>query len=499
MAHSFATNRRPFGIPIFTALALASALGGCGSSSNSKEEVPLSAMTNPDAHTSTQVAAVRRTWQAVEAGELDHAAARESLKRVAWARARWEGVRRAAIETLLEDEAQIADTRNMLRLMLPTETQWGIITFICDTAAERGWKDLTAAIVRSWSRPVPEPPDSERPERHALERLYPGTPPEDVVFGVFTGVDISAADFRERDRRDAWTLLRRIDPHGTRTLALLTSNEDPSSDPWVLSLRACAIDLRCVPETGEELLWINQLREPEHRDFWASASSAIAGLTPEQQDRLALRHAAAIVWAAQHRPQWLGMTQAELLEAATAEQKSRKKHVRAADRSGGVIVSELLSGWRDTLSWGDALTVMIGFELATAPGVAETLFTQVEQDRRDTTTEHGGVMDGAPDGFALRGYIPRPSQRYGDRQFVAPAEMISESPESVFHYHFHVQRSRNSDYAGPSGEDIDYAYRFGRSCIVFTSITEDVLDADLYHGSGVIIDLGEIRRPSASR
>lgn len=498
MAGIHTPERTSLGTWIALGLLSAAALAGCASSSEPKE-TPLSAMGDANAHTSTQLAAVRRTWQAVEAGELDNAAARESLKRVVWARSRWEGVRQAAIETLLEDEPNLADTRNMMRLMLPTETQWGIIEFICTTAADRNWKELTASIVRSWARPVPVPPDNERPEHKALERLYPGTPVEDVVFGVFTGVDVAPSEFRDRDRRDAWTLLRRIDPRGLRTIPLLTADDLPTDDTWVIALRACARQLHCVPDTGEELLWVTQLRSPENADFWSSASSVIAGLTPQQQEGLELRHVAAILWASTHRAQWLNMSREELIEAATAEQKSRRKHKRSSGRSGSVEVSELMSGWRDSLTWGDALTIMIGFELAEAPGVAETLFIQTEQDRRDVTTEHGGVIDAAPDGFGLRSFIPRASQRFGDRQFIAPTEMIEQSPQSIFHYHFHVQRAHNSDYAGPSNEDMDYAFKFGRSCIVFTSISEDTLGADLYFGSGAIIDLGEVTRPSSSR
>lgn len=493
------SHRTISAILIAVGLLGALAMTGCASSSSEPKKAPLSAMGDANAHTDTQLAAIRRTWQAVDSGELEHAAARESLKRVVWARSRWEGVRKAAIETLLEDEPNLADTRNMLRLMLPTETQWSILEFICTTAADRGWTELTPSIVRSWSRPVPIPPDNERPECLALIRMYPDKPVEDVVFGVFTGVDVGESDFRERDRRDAWTLLRRIDPKGVRTIALLTADVAPSEDSWINALRACAQQLHCVPDTGEELLWVTQLQKPENAEFWSSASSAIARLTPEQQEGLQLRHVAAILWASTHRPQWLGESRAALLEAATSAQKSQRKHRRATGRSGGVEVSELLSKWGDSLSWGDLLTVMIGFNLAEAPGVAGQLFMQTEQDRRDVSTEHGGVINSAPDGFALRGYVPRASQRYGDRQFVAPADMIEENPQSIFHYHFHVQRARNSDYAGPSEEDMDYARRFGRSCIVFTSISEDTLGADLYFGSGAVIDLGEVNRPQTSR
>ena len=55
------------------------------------------------------------------------------------------------------------------------------------------------------------------------------------------------------------------------------------------------------------------------------------------------------------------------------------------------------------------------------------------------------------------------------------------------------------DYSGPGQGDDEYADRLGRSCLVFTSLSNDSLNADYYqprNAAGfVVVDLGEIRRP----
>ena len=47
-----------------------------------------------------------------------------------------------------------------------------------------------------------------------------------------------------------------------------------------------------------------------------------------------------------------------------------------------------------------------------------------------------------------------------------------------------------------STSSFDYAAKFGRACVVFTGISRDLLDADAYFPSGVVVDLGEVRAPA---
>ncbi len=91
-------------------------------------------------------------------------------------------------------------------------------------------------------------------------------------------------------------------------------------------------------------------------------------------------------------------------------------------------------------------------------------------------------------------YPPRPGSRRGDHEFVASTDMILQSDDALAHYHFHVQEPRNSEYAGPSANDLAYSARYGRSCLVLTSVASGVMDVDFYQPDGAVIDLGEIVR-----
>ncbi|HBS28786.1 MAG TPA: hypothetical protein DEB06_04905, partial [Phycisphaerales bacterium] len=177
-----------------TALGLAGlvVLGSCsggvgGATPAAAPGVSPATMTDSAAKNSARLDAVRRAWEFADAGQADRAAIRESLKKVSWSRATWDQIRLEALRALLDDTPNLDDTRNMMRLMLPTETAWSVVEFIGDTSAERGWTDLSVALVRSWSRVVDEPLDDQRPERRALERLHPGVPITEVVFAVFMG------------------------------------------------------------------------------------------------------------------------------------------------------------------------------------------------------------------------------------------------------------------------------------------------------------------------
>jgi hypothetical protein len=71
--------------------------------------------------------------------------------------------------------------------------------------------------------------------------------------------------------------------------------------------------------------------------------------------------------------------------------------------------------------------------------------------------------------------------------------MLTAGATALAHFHFHVQRDDNADYAGPSEGDVGYAQDQGRACVVFTSVRAGVLNADYYQPGGITIDLGEVR------
>jgi hypothetical protein len=417
---------------------------------------------------------------------------REGLKGLAWKRSESPSLRIAAINTLLADDE--ADTRAMLALLLPTETAWPVIERACALAGERGWTDLTPALVRSWSRTVPTPPDDERPERAALLALFPGEELEAVVFGVFADRSLTGA-FAERTRQDAWALLRRLDPGDEASVALLRGLPAGQEDTLVEDIRRAAVDLHAIPETSKQLEWVRDMRRPEHADFWREATEAIAALDDARRAGLALRHASVVRWVAANEPSWLERSREELLAILDERLAGRRRHERTGGGDAVGARMEHLSRWRDELTWGDAAAILLADITLRDGAVVQRLFDQADADHLDRSCEHGGVLAFEGGAWAAIGFEPRPAQRLGDRRFIAPPEMLERGATAPLLYHFHANRHGNTEYAGPSEGDLVFAEEYGRACLVLTFVDPGTLAVDYYQPGGARIDLGELSRP----
>lgn len=432
--------------------------------------------------------------EARSAPEADRAAAvataREQLKRVAWKRSERPAVRLAAIELLAEDDP--ADTARMLSLMLPTETSWPVIEGVSRMAVERGWTAMTPALVRSWARWVPEPADADRPERAALAQLHPDRSVEEVVFDVFLHPE---GPRPERLRADAWGLLSRLDDSGAWTSSRVAqlSPEDVAKDPLLEAIRSAAADLAAVPRTSEQLERLTRMRRDAER--WRQAAQAIAQLRTEQREGLTLAHAPLVLWAREHAPSLLAQSREALLDDA-AEALARFKRARrtAGHPDDLAAPRETIEESRDRLSWGDALALHIALRALEEQRLVDELAKQMDADRRDTSTEYGGLIDYDGQRFVARLYPPRPSQRFGDNRFVASSDLLDASAWSLFLYHFHASSVRHSEFAGPGSGDLDFAKRHSCACLVFTSVAVGAFDADYYQRAGAIVDLGVRRR-----
>ncbi len=478
-------------------------VGGLGCQSTPAGPVEPATMNDAEAPMRDRRLAVRQAGEGLDAGTVEIEPTREALKTVIWRRANYWKLRAEALDALLADEANLADTRTMLTLLLPTESVLGaqeMIEVVGEEAARRGWTDLTPGFVVSLSHPVLGVEDEDRAEYGALRELHPRRDPVDVVFDVFAG-RFENLELRERDRLAAWGLLRRLDPSGERTRDLLAELEAvaPGDDPLLVSLRASARDLRAVPDTGEQLEWVGKLREPEHRAFWAESARVIAGLSGEQLRGFELRHVSGVRWASAHRPELLGADRRALLDEVERRVEANPHHWRSGGSS--TQVDEALRRARDELVWGDLLLMLIALEAMEDGSLAGEMFAQAEKDMGDTSTEHGGVLDAREDSpdasarFVAWSYPPRPSQRLGDNRFVASDDLLNAGVAALFHYHFHATTYANRKYAGPSLADLEYARRYGRSCLVLTFVDRDTLNVDYYQPDGARVDLGVIERP----
>lgn len=432
-----------------------------------------------------------------------------TFKDIAWSPAESREMRMAVITSLLNDPDPkvVEDARGMARLMLPREQDRAVVVLLSKTAAERGWTDFIPSLIRSYSRVIAGVEDKTRAESLALTDLSGGRPVHEVVFEVFLNPpqmpESYGLDWAQRFRADAWDLLGRLDADGQMRMKMLTDAQTGAAgDEVVTNIRRCMRELRAIPITGDELNWLRSLCNPANAAnaaWWSEASSAIAKVA--DKGPFQMRHAEVIRWASVHRPQWYNAPREQLLAELTARLDGRDRTERTTGAS--TKIREDLAFWAPGLRWGDLLSILVIDDILAQPHVLSAIFDQSGMDQKDKSTEYGGLLT-----FAARPgtldelrtakaafYPPRPGQRQGDEKFIASDAMIAASDKVVAHYHFHVQERMNGAYAGPSEGDLVYAARYGRACVVFTSLDAKALNADYYQPDGKVIDLGRFTRP----
>jgi hypothetical protein len=458
-------------------------------------------------------------WEESEGNPEARARTRDVLKEMAWDAEHVPTELRIKIMGKLltdKDEKNLADSRAMTRLMVPKEPSRGLLVYLGSVIGARGWTDFTGPLIRSYSRYQPLVPDDQRSERGALLTLYPDQKIEKIVYDNFIRPPemdaIPGVDTTQRLRVEAWDLLGRLDPSGSFRIRALAETGIPQDDALLNAIHRCARELRAIPIAGDELSWLLSLNDTTNEAnvaWWAEATSAVSRLSEEQTTALALRNIEAIRWASLNKPDYLTSSRIALLSQLRSRIDSRTTHRRSSDQqSNRKPLRQDLDTWQAKLTWGDVVTILVVDDSLQDPKVQAQLFQQQTLDHQDKQTEYGGVIDYASPGthttwegeeklvsasWRARLYPPRSSQRFADDRFIASTDMMTAAERALAIYHFHTQRLRNGDYAGPSDGDLEFAAYCGRTCVVFTSIRDGTLNADYYH-TGVVIDLGDIER-----
>ena len=363
---------------------------------------------------------------------------------------------------------------------------------VCELVGDRGWTELTPALVRALAYPLIgwEPNLRERPEYMALDRLHGGERVVDTIFDTFMHSNTVAL---QGLRRACWKLM--IDLGARERLAdLLLGTEAPKDDLMLRDLQAAARDLGVIPVNHEEIIWLRELQQPEWEDFWLEAQSAVASLPPGRRAEFELRDLAILITASIHEPQLLRRTKSDLHTEVETRLKGQRHHYKSGVRSErSSSWSERLYDHRDALTWGDLAAMVMALRALQVPEVVDHLFDYAERDRLDQSTEYGGIIRlDSKNRYEIIEFPPR--VRYGDTRFEASQDMFDAGYGALFHFHYHAQRYRNHQYAGPGAGDRAYANNTRANCLVFTFVGEDRLNIDFYRHGYVTIDLGEVRR-----
>ncbi|MBL4699146.1 MAG: hypothetical protein JKX70_09970 [Phycisphaerales bacterium] len=474
---------------------------------------PLLDLRNPELLERDRVQAAEQAWDEVERGVRVRERTRKALKNLAWSNATTPTLRLTVLELLMSDVSVEGseDSRAMARLLLPTERSPDAVRIMAQRAVDSGWTEMVPALVRSYARVNPNVPDAKRIERAALEALVPNTDIDRIVFEVFLNPSQGLGDAREqavlrlsqRTRDDAWGLISRLDPSGVVRRMVIDSpialDAESSSREMIQDLRAAITELGIVPDTAMEIQWLTNLRRhPDKRNqrlntqWWNQTAQVVAGLGVQQRDGLAIRHLEPIRWASVNRPAWLSLDR-DALYGVASERLGRRTHHKRKSQKGENRRLERLRDWDAYLGWGDLLTILVVDDALAQRSVVDQVFQQRTLDKKDTTTEYGGVIEyDAETGYRAVLYRPRSRDRVNDKRFVASDDMFRFSDRSLIHYHLHANKRNNNKFAGPSLADLINAGQSGRTNLVFTSLGKDDLNVDVYFPNGVVIDLGQI-------
>ncbi|MHC5028432.1 MAG: hypothetical protein ACYTGR_16905 [Planctomycetota bacterium] len=414
-----------------------------------------------------------------------------ALHRMIWVPGYNAAIREMALDRLAEQDLPALKRTIRQRYIHLKASIWA--TRLAAIIAERGWDDLTPALVGRLAWPDPLDLDStQRPEYLAIESLHGEGTVVDVVFDVLME---NRESWQQGLRMRCWSLIGRLGGR-ERLIELVATAEIDPDDAMLLDLRAAHDDLGIVPRMGEEIRWIRTIREPSRAAFWESAAAALPGLSADRRDALEMRDLAVVIAGARHDP--------DLLRASTDELYARLESTLEGSRHyhpvspGNHARRHVLREWREDLTWGDLAAMLLAARALSVPQVVDHLFDYADRDHADETTEYGGLIDLDEYGrFVVHEYPPR--RREHDQKFNATNDMFEAGYTALFHFHDHVQRHANADYAGPGAGDRRYA-EFNRvNCLVFTFVDEHRLNVDFYRYGGLIVDLGTIHRNDGRR
>lgn len=414
----------------------------------------------------------------------------ETLKRIVWRPGYTVGVREAAVDRL-----ETLDTEGLqrtLRQHVPNLNAWEWLERVCEIIADRGWVELTPALVSSWSRPtMDKDQDFKRPEYLALSKMYGNDRVIDVVFDTFLAADKPS---EQGLRTRCWDLLMRLGQK-QRLVDLLKNTNVKPDDLMLADLRAGANDFGIVPRNREEILWLRKLRQPEHAEFWSSATEALSHYPSERQAELELRDLPIVVAAYHHQPDMLTATKEELYNNLDNKVRGRKTYSHTGNFNNyATSLPTRLYGWKNELTWSDLAAMLLLVQALDVPELRSHIFNFAQRDHEDETTEYGGIINLDNQGrYELVEFIPR--IREHDERFLASQEMMDAGYTALCHIHFHCQSWRNTDRAGPSFGDTNYANNLRANNAVFTCVSDDELNVDYYRYDNMRVDLGTVSKP----
>ena len=412
-----------------------------------------------------------------------------TLHNLLWSDGEPTELRLLAMDLLIEDDADAFWSVALNRIR--EVDNWEVLNSLIDRMIEQGDPAFTVTLIRSYVRESQVVSDANRSEYKAIAALNPGKTVEQAIWEV---IDSDDDNIDLTLRVDAWTLYNRLAGEDQARQQLMHSG---STHPLILNLQDAAW-LDHIPANREGVLWLLELRSSQHMDFWQAARQRAQQLNAEQQDGLSLRHLPVLMEASDEQLTTQRYQMLERINERVPDQsyqltqfKQPPLHLLGATPLMFKNATQQIN-YLGKLSWADMLALEFILDALEDKAFVQEVFRQADADMADTETEHGGVMiyrDGK-----LHPIIFPPDLKIHDRKFYSSDALIQRMYTSFFHYHYHVQEYRNTQYAIPGDGDMAFAQRVGPSALVFTFINRNTIDVDYYQPDGLIVDLGNIRR-----
>ncbi|MDG2200318.1 MAG: hypothetical protein P8K80_03955 [Phycisphaerales bacterium] len=479
-------RRTPRAMVLCASMALLLACLGC----ETTVKDPMAALADKSAHDRTHFKSMEIMQQRDPA---NNEAYKDQLEQIVWRPGYGFNVRVEALNQLWEyDQPR---TLVLLRRQLPRMTNWPWLTECCTWIADRNLVELDPALISSWGRPRALTQDeTERPEYIALVRMHGRDAVVEKVFELF----IESNKRSQRGlRQRCWDLLHRLGERD-RLIAMAEAVEPDSEDILLMDLNASATDFGMVPYNREEVIWLQELRQPDKKWFWDEAKVSLQQVPANRRGELEMRDLSVVVAATRHRRDLLDAPVTRLYTNVDGALRGQKHYSEYHPGIPGADASlERLRTHREKLTWSDLAAIELALQALRLAPVRAHLFAYADEDHEDESTEYGGVIALDEQGrFEVLEFKPR--IRHHDLKFNASQDMFDAGYTSLFHFHFHAQSHGNRDHAGPGLGDMNYADNTRANCLVFTFVDEDRMNVDYYRHDRVIVDLGTIQRPGSN-
>ena len=408
----------------------------------------------------------------------------EMLMPLLWKPGYTNEVRMAALERLWSVDNQ--GVTRTLRQQLPRLNNWTWLVEVCEWIAEHNITELQEGLISSWASPtMMVRTERERPEYLALVEMVGE---DSVVSLVFKTLVYSSQSWKQSYRSRCLELLHRVGERD-RIVALLQNADIAEDDVYLQDLRKSYEELGITPYTREEVIWIRKLASPEYQSFWNEAREALSQLSDARRHSLELRDIPVAVSVHRHAPEYMTM-ETEAILNTIARQLQGARHYYETEGGGTFNErSEQFRTHRSRLTWGDAMAIRMMYKALQVPQVRKHFHGYGVRDINDKTTEYGGIIALDEKGrFEILEFEPK--IRHHDRRFNASQQMFDAGYTALFHFHYHAQKYRNGDHAGPGLGDKNYADSTRANCVVLTFVNEDEVNVDFYRHGGVVVDLG---------